>query len=58
MAHTALQADGQISRPYIIALSKEIGERIRFGMDSDRTVAPLYLLKLMTQFQRAEHPVD
>jgi hypothetical protein len=27
-------------------------------MDSDRTVAPLHLLKLMIQFQRAEHSAD
>ena len=58
MSHTVLQADGQISRLHTIALSKEIGERLRCGMDSDRTVAPLHLLKLMIQFQRAEHSAD
>jgi hypothetical protein len=58
MSHIVLQADGQISRLHTIALSKEIGELLRFGMDSDRTVAPLHLLKLMTRFQRAEHPAD
>lgn len=56
MSHTARQGDGQISREHTLALSKEIGERLRLGMDSERTVTPLHLLQLMTQFQRAEHP--
>jgi hypothetical protein len=58
MSHTALQADGHISRLHTIAVSKEIGERLRLGMDSERTVTPLHLVQLMTQFQRAEHPGD
>jgi hypothetical protein len=56
MSYTALQADGQISRVHTMALSKEIGERLRFGLASERTVTPPHLLKLMTQFQLAEYP--
>jgi hypothetical protein len=56
MSHTAFQADGQISRLNIIALTEEIGERLRFGLDSDRAATPMHLLQLMMQFQRAEHP--
>jgi hypothetical protein len=51
MSHTALQADGQISRLHTLSLSKEIGERLRFNLDYYRAVTPLNLLKLMTQFQ-------
>jgi hypothetical protein len=58
MSHTALQADGQIGRLHTLSLSEEIGERLHFDMDSDRTVTPPHLLQLMTQFQRAEHPGD
>jgi hypothetical protein len=58
MSHTALGDDGQLGRLHTIALSKEIGERLRFDLDSDRTDTPLHLLQLMTQFQRAEHPGD
>ncbi len=58
MSHTALQADSQISRLHTLSLSKEIGERLRFDLDLDRTVIPLHLLQLMTQFQLAEHPGD
>lgn len=56
MSHAAPQGDGQISRLHTLSLSKEIGERLRLNLDSDRTVTPLHLLKLMTLFQRAEHP--
>jgi len=56
MSHTAPQRDGQISRLHPLSLSKEIGERLRFNLDSDRTVTPLHLIMLTTLFQLAEHP--
>jgi hypothetical protein len=58
MSHTALQAHGQISCLHTLSLSKEIGERLRFYLDSDRTLTPLHLLKLMTLFQLADHRAD
>ena len=54
MSHTAPQGDRQISRVHTLSLSKEIGERLRFNLDSDRAVAPLHLIKLMTLLQRAD----
>jgi hypothetical protein len=43
MSHAAPTGDGQISRGHNLAIREEIGERLRFNFDSDRTEMPLYL---------------
>jgi hypothetical protein len=58
MSLTALQAVGLIGRLHTLSLSEEVGERLRCNLDSDRTVTPPHLLKLMTQFQLVEHSGD
>ncbi len=54
MSHTLPRGDGQISRLHNMALSEEIGERLRFYLVSDYNDTPLRFLMLIEQFQRAE----
>jgi hypothetical protein len=51
MSQSPPKGEGQISHVNSIALREQIGERLRFELDSDRIDTPLHLLELMKRFQ-------
>jgi hypothetical protein len=56
MTYSARQDDGSIDRVNNLALSKEIGERLRISLDQKRIEMPPNLVALVKQLRLSEVP--